>query len=100
MSEISPIGLPNLVSQGDLVARARAAMAGSERAANDEIALQLRRDAERRAEQVQRAERVAATSRQRRDRNRDNEDPHSRYDRGDDVEDEGGDDDHVLDVTA
>ncbi len=99
MSEIPPIGLPNLVSQGDLVARARAAMAGSERAGNAEIAQELQRLAERRAEQVQRAERVAATSRQRRDRSRDESDPHSRYDRGEDADDEG-EDEHVLDVTA
>ena len=99
MSEIPPIGLPNLVSQGDLVARARAAMAGSERASNDQIALELRRIADRRAEQVQRAERVAATSRQRRERNQGDEDPHSRYDSADDAEDEG-EDDHLLDVTA
>jgi hypothetical protein len=99
MSEIPPIGLPNLVSQGDLVARARAAMAGSERAANDEIALQLRREADRRAEQVQRAERVAATSRQRRDKNQRDQDPHSRYDHVDDSDDDA-DGEHVLDVTA
>ena len=35
MSEIPPIGLPNLVSQGDLVARARAAAVGAERAGKD-----------------------------------------------------------------
>jgi hypothetical protein len=99
MSQIPPIGLPNLVSQGDLVARARAAMAGAERAGNDEIAQELRRLADRRAEQVQRAERVTATSRQRRERDRKEQDPHSRYDRGDDVEDEG-DGEHALDVTA
>jgi hypothetical protein len=98
MSEIPPIGLPNLVSQGDLVARARAAMSGSERAANEEIALELRRMAERRAEQVQRAERVAATSRQRREQQRREQDPHSRYDQVEETDDD--DDEHVLDVTA
>jgi hypothetical protein len=99
MSEIPPIGLPNLVSQGNLVARAWAANAGAERAANDTIALELRRIAEERAEQVQRAERVGGTSRQRRDRSNDEQDPHSRYDHGDDADDED-DGEHVLDVTA
>jgi hypothetical protein len=98
MSEIPPIGLPNLVSQGDLVARARAAMAGSERAGNDTIAQELQRLAELRAEQVQRMERLAATKRQRREQQR--EDPHSRYDHGDELDDDEGDDEHVLDVTA
>jgi hypothetical protein len=99
MSEIPPIGLPNLVSQGDLVARARAAMAGSERAGNDEIGQELQRIAERRAEQVQRAERVAKTARERRERRQPQQDPHSRYDHGDEPDDEG-DGEHVLDVTA
>jgi hypothetical protein len=99
MSEIPPIGLPNLVSQGDLVARARAAMAGAERAGNDEIAHELQRLADRRAEQVQRAERVASTSRQNRERQRQERDPESLYDRGDDADDEG-DGAHALDVTA
>ena len=99
MSEIPPIGLPNLVSQGDIVARARAAMAGSERAGNDVIAQELQRLAELRAEQVQRMERLATTRRQRRERER--EDPHSRYDHGDELDDDDeGDDEHVLDVTA
>jgi hypothetical protein len=99
MSEIPPIGLPNLVSQGDLVARARAAMAGSERAGNDAVAHELQRLAELRAEQVQRTERLAATKRQRREQQR--EDPHSRYDQGDELADgDDGESDHVLDVTA
>lgn len=99
MSEIPPIGLPNLVSQGDLVARARAAMVGSERANNDTIALELQRLAELRAVQVQRMERLAATKRQRREQQ--DEDPHSRYDQGDELEDDDeGDGEHVLDVTA
>lgn len=99
MSEIPPIGLPNLVAQGDLVARARAALAGSERAGNDTIAHELQRLAELRAEQVQRAERVAALARERRERQQ-REDPHSRYDHGDETADDEGDGEHVLDVTA
>jgi hypothetical protein len=99
MSEIPPIGLPNLVSQGDLVARARAAMAGSERAGNATIAQELQRLAELRAEQVQRTERLAATKRQRREQPQ-REDPHSRYDHGDELDSDEDDDEHVLDVTA
>ena len=99
MSEIPPIGIPNLVSQSALLARTSVAIAGAERAANDTIALELRRIAEERAEQVQRAERVAGTSRQRRDQSNDEQDPHSRYDHGDDADDED-DGEHVLDVTA
>ena len=99
MSEVPPIGLPNLVSQGDLVARARAAAAGAERAGNDEIAHELQRIADRRREQVQETERVNALARERRERREREGDPHARYDRLED-EDEGGDDDHLLDVTA
>lgn len=99
MSEIAPIGLPNLVSQGDLVARARAAATGAERAGNDEITHQLQRIAEQRAEQVQQAEQVQKPARERRERRQREHDPHARYDQLDD--DEGdGDDDHRLDVTA
>jgi len=98
MSEIAPIGLPNLVSQGDLVARARAAAVGAERASNDEISNELQRIADRRAEQVQESQRVNATARERRERGQREKDPHARYDHLD--EDDEGDDDHLLDVTA
>jgi hypothetical protein len=99
MSEVAPIGLPNLVSQGDLVARARAAAVGAERAGNDEITHELQRIADRRAEQVQETERVNALARERRERGGRERDPHDRYDRLED-DDEGGDDEHLLDVTA
>lgn len=99
MSEIAPIGLPNLVSQGDLVARARAAAVGAERAGNDEITHELQRLADQRREQVQQTERVQGLARERRDRRQREQDPHARYDHLD--EDDGdGDDDHLLDVTA
>jgi hypothetical protein len=98
MSEIVPIGLPNLVSQGDLVARARAAAAGAERAGNDEITHQLQRLADQRAEQVQATERVQETARERRERRQREQDPHARYDHLDD--EDADDDDHLLDVTA
>jgi len=98
MSEIVPIGLPNLVSQGDLVARARAAAAGAERAGNDEITHQLQRLADQRAEQVQATERVQETARERRERRQREQDPHARYDHLDD--EDVDDDEHLLDVTA
>lgn len=98
MSEIPPIGIPNLVSQSALVARTSVAMAGAERAANAAVAQELQRLAEVRAEQVQRTERPGVTKRQRREQQR--EDPHSRYDHGDELDDDEGEDEHVLDVTA
>src|SRR5262245_17419911 len=98
MSEIPPIGLPNLVSQGDLGRRARAAAAGAERAGNDEIAHELQRIADRRAEQVQETERVHALSREQRERRERERDPHARYDSLED-DDDADDDDHLLDVT-
>lgn len=98
MSEIPPIGIPNLVSQSALLARTSVAIAGAERATNDAVAQELQRLAELRAEQVQRTERVGGTMRQRREQQR--EDPDSRYDRGDELDDDEGDDEHVLDVTA
>ena len=98
MSEIAPIGLPNLVSQGDLVARARAAAVGAERAGNDEITHQLQRLADQRAEQVQATERVQETAREQRERRQREQDPHARYDHLDD--EDADDDEHLLDVTA
>jgi hypothetical protein len=97
MSDVPPIGLPNLISQGDLLARARSAQAGSERAGNDQVAAELRRLADRRAEQVQRAERVEATGRHRREDRHPEETPHEHYD---DEPDADEDDGHRLDVTA
>ena len=99
MSEIIPIGLPNLVSQGDLLARARAAQIGAETAGNDTIAQELQRLAERRSEQVQRSGKVESTTRQRRERERGGGErhPHERYDEEPDVDD---DEPHALDVTA
>ena len=99
MSEVPPIGLPNLVSQGDLVARARAAAVGAERAGNDEITHELQRLADQRAEQVQQTERVQGLARERRDRRQREQDPHARYDHLDE-DDADDDDEHLLDVTA
>ena len=98
MPEIPPIGIPNLVSQSALLARTSVAIAGAERAANAAVAQELQRLAELRAEQVQRTERLGGTTRQRREQER--EDPHSRYDHGDELDDDEGDGEHVLDVTA
>jgi hypothetical protein len=99
VSEIVPIGLPNLVSQGDLLARARAAQIGADVAGNDAIAHELQRLAERRSEQVQRSGKIESAGRQRRDRERGSGEhhEHERYDA-----DPDGDDDepHALDVTA
>ena len=100
MPDIPPIGLPNLVSQGDMLARVRAAQIGSEVAGRDAIAHELDVIAERRSEQVQGLNRVEGSNRRRRDGRdrRSPDDPHSRFD----AEPDGLDDDepHRLDVSA
>ncbi len=96
MSNVPPIGIPNLVSQGDLLARARSAQAGAERAGNDQVAAELQRLAERRAEQVQRAERVEGMG----PRQREGRQPGDRPDEHYDDEPTDDDDGHLLDVTA
>jgi hypothetical protein len=100
MAEIQPMGLPNLVSQGDQLARARA-QAGSETVAEDRHAIERQRNAVRRAGELPRVARVEPTGERRRDARRDErgeegEDPHERL--AWDVPDE--DDEHRLDVTA
>ena len=99
MAEIQPIGLPNLLSQGDLLARARAAQSGSERVSSDQIAEELQRAADRRAEQVQKVARVEQAAKRRREREQRSaqHDPHERFDQATDDDD---DDPHLLDVTA
>ena len=99
MGEITPIGLPNLVSQSDLLARARSAQSGSDAAGRDAIARELQRLTDLRAEQVQRTARVGPGERRQRERERGHrhgDDPDARYDQADDDDD----DLHALDVSA
>jgi hypothetical protein len=101
MSEVSPIGLPNLVSQGDLLARTRGAQVGAEQVLREQAAVELRRTAERRAEQVQEAGRVQPSGRRRRDEQRRGaRDDREGYDLVDEVPDDEPDEGHHLDVTA
>lgn len=98
MGEITPIGLPNLLSQGDLLARARSAQSGTDAASRDAIARELQRLTDMRAEQVQRTERLGPGQRRERERERQrhrHDDPDARYD-------EEGDDEEPrrLDVSA
>jgi len=100
MAEIQPIGLPNLISQSDLIIRTRAAQSGADRTTQDVLALALNRSQDRRREQVQRVPQIGATSRRRRDRDAraGRDDPHDRYDDGDDDTDDA--DGHQLDLSA
>jgi hypothetical protein len=99
MGEITPIGLPNLVSQSDLLARARSAQSGADAAGRDAIAHELQRLTDLRAEQVQRTARIGPGERRQRERERGHrhgDDPDARYDNAEDGDDEV----HALDVSA
>ncbi len=100
MSEVSPIGIPNLLSQGDVLARTRGAQAGAEQVLKEQAAVEVRRAADRRAEQVQASARIGAAGRRRReDDRRGSRQHHDLYDAGDE-EPEDGDEGHRLDVSA
>jgi hypothetical protein len=100
MSDVPPIGIPNLVSQGDLIARTRGAQASAEQVLGEQTAAELHRIGEQRAEQVQESARVEASGRRGRERGQQQpDDPHDRYDHGDDDPDEA-DEGHRLDVSA
>ena len=99
MAEIPPIGLPNLISQGDMLARARSAQIGADTVGREVVARELERLAERRAEQVQRLARVEGLGRRGRERRgKDDADEHGRFDRP--PEDDDDDEPHLLDVSA
>jgi hypothetical protein len=101
MSEVSPIGIPNLVSQGDLIARTRGAQAGAEQVLREQTAVELRRVGDRRAGQVQETGKVQPSGKRRRDdQRRGAQDQHEGYDLVDEVPDDDGDEGHHLDVTA
>jgi hypothetical protein len=100
VSEVPPIGLPNILSQSDLIARTRGAQAGAEQALKDATAVELRRAAERRAEQVQSAARVEPAGRRRHeDEQRGSQEGHDRYDHAEEDPAEP-DEGHHLDVSA
>ena len=99
MSEIPPIGIPNLVSQSALVARTSVAMAGAERAANARGRAGAAA-AGRGARRAGAADGATGRDEARSGASSSGEDPHSRYDHGDELDDDEGEDEHVLDVTA
>jgi hypothetical protein len=100
MSEIPPIGLPNLVSQGEQLARARAA-GGGEGLVQDRHAVERERDAVRRAAELARVPRVEAVGRRAEERRR-GQGGGRHGQTWDDQQFEDADDDggHRLDVTA
>lgn len=68
MQEISRIAIPNLVSQGDQLARSRGTMAGGELALRTIAAESLRRDGVERAEHLEPAHALEAIDRRERER--------------------------------
>src|SRR5262245_2955395 len=60
MIEMPRAGMPNLIGQGEQVARARGAISGAEQAASESIAASLRDESLRQAEQLPRAGSVEA----------------------------------------
>jgi hypothetical protein len=100
MSDIPPIGLPNLVSQGEQLARARAA-GGAEGLGQDRTALERERAAVRRAAELARVPRVEAVGRRAEERKR-GQAGHGRGHTWDEAPLDDGDDgeEHRLDVTA
>jgi hypothetical protein len=98
MLEPPRVGLPNIVGQGELVARTRGAQAGAEHAARSTVAATLQHESVRRAEQLPATERVEAIGKE-------PEHEHEQGRRGgrhadaDELPDDDGDG-HLLDVTA
>jgi hypothetical protein len=93
------IGLPNLVGQGELLARTRGAQAGAEAAARDTIAAGLRHEATQRAEELPPTERVEGVNRD--PKGRDGQGSSGqRREHGDDPEPDDGEDGHLVDVMA
>jgi hypothetical protein len=99
MMEAPRVGLPNLVGQGELVARTRGAVAGAENAARAAIAAGLQTEAVQRAEHLPAAHRVEALGK----------DPQQQHGQGGQGSRRGEDhhaapddpeDGHLVDVTA
>jgi len=100
MLEPPRVGLPNIVGQGELVARTRGAQAGAAEAVRATVAASIRQESVRKAEQLQRAHRVEGIGEE------SEQAPDGRRRGGDGAahhaapgEDDGGDG-HLLDVVA
>jgi hypothetical protein len=98
MLEPPRVGLPNLVGQGELVARTRGAQTGAEHAAREAVAAGLQAEAVRRAEQVPETHRVEAMEKDPNDEQA--PDRHAGHGHDADVDDDDDDDGHLLDVMA
>jgi hypothetical protein len=93
------IGLPNLVGQGELIARTRGAQVGAEHAARDTIAAGLRQEAVQRAEELPPTHRVEGVERDPKGRDEQGSSG-QRREQGDDHEPDDGEDGHLVDVMA
>ena len=99
MLEPPRIGLPNLVGQGELLARTRGAQAGAEHAARDTIAAGLRHEALQRAQELPPTHLAENVNRD--GKNQDEQGSSGKRRRhGDDLEPDDGEDGHLVDVTA
>ena len=99
MLEPPRIGLPNLVGQGELLARTRGAQAGAEHAARDTIAAGLRHEALQRAQELPPTHRVEDVNKDPQGRDGEGSSGRRREHR-DDLEPDDGEDGHLVDVTA
>jgi hypothetical protein len=93
------IGLPNLVGQGELLARTRGAQAGAEHAARDTIAAALRHEAVKGAEELPPTHLAENVNRDPKGRDEQGSSGKRRQ-HGDDLEPDDGEDGHLVDVTA
>ena len=98
MLEPPRVGLPNIVGQGELVARTRGAQAGAAETVRAQVAASLQQESVRKAEQLPPAERVDAIG-------KDREEPRQRGGHGGrhagaDHEPDDDGDGHLLDVVA
>jgi hypothetical protein len=100
MLEPPRVGLPNLVGQGELVARSRGAQTGAEHAAREAVAASLQQEAVRRAEQVPETHRVEAMEKDPNDEQASGRHPGHGRDADAEPDDEGDADGHLLDVMA
>jgi hypothetical protein len=98
MIEAPRVGLPNLVGQGELVARTRGAMAGAETAAREAVAASLHTEAVRRAEQLPAARRVEELGKD--PQRQEQRGHHGRRGAEDDAAPDDPEDGHLVDLTA
>jgi hypothetical protein len=98
MQEIQRVGLPNLLSQSELVARSRGTL-GAEVAVRDQIAMALARQAQQKAGELRPVTQVEAAGKRQRDPREEQRDEHDHT-----PEDDGGlledEPHHTIDLSA